>query len=367
MDERERADWSARFAQWYSVSLPVIEAAQSISDSIREQFDNGLSLLFSFPRCASYVKETRRFCDYMARRNALRKYADAVADDVRRATGRAVDLVQPQLLKKHVGRPTREEAAARAAKEERDRKIAGQKTTTLFGPLSDIQTDGLTSPSFFFAAGTRLHIDQLRWLFPPDLQERSATIRTLRAEAATAATTAKEMAVRGERPAAVAPFAKRAAECTEAYERIYQEIDECLARIYVRLKEDTTFIASIKARRIEPSELRTILRPYWDKAADQEAVRAAALEDMAAADPVQAAARKAREEKEKRAREIIKYLLRKDKPNTPHRIATMRKRMEELASLIGERSDGYRPVLAYAEEDCALHFSDKTRNNGNNE
>ena len=130
-------------------------------------------------------------------------------------------------------------------------------------------------------------------------------------------------------------------------------VDNELAVVYVRLKEDTAFRASIEAQKVDPQQLRTTLRPYWDKVEDKDAFKAKVIEDIKANDPEQKALREAEEKKKEQVDAIVKYLMRKDKPNTPKRIETMTQRYQALVELIGEEeAKPYLAVLNAAKEDC---------------
>jgi len=232
------------------------------------------------------------------------------------------------------------------------------KEETLFGTKANIPTEEPPAPatvSGSLIGDAKLHLDQLKWLLSPTLQEAVDSVHELRTKAAEAATIAKQMALDGKPEEDIKPFSEDAAKYTEAYEDIYARVDDELARVYARLKEDTTFIASIKAKNIDPAELRTTLRPYWDKLDDagKEKVKNEVVDFIKANDPAQAAIREAEEKKRKAAADIIKYLQRKDKPNTPKRIEGMKAKFAELKELIGEEeANTYLPVLNAAIEDC---------------
>ena len=85
----------------------------------------------------------------------------------------------------------------------------------------------------------------------------------------------------------------------------------------------------------------------------KEKVKNEVVDFIKANDPAQAAIREAEEKKRKAAADIIKYLQRKDKPNTPKRIEGMKAKFAELKELIGEEeANTYLPVLNAAIEDC---------------
>lgn len=348
----ERKEWLAEFQPWYAEKLPIIESGKFS----HKDFEQGLSLIAVFPFTRSFVREALRFRDYASRKRLLRNYSDKALSDAKAALAITVDLTDPALLVPHVGRPTKDEAAARALKAENDRKEAEAKEETLFGPKSEIPTIDAAAPgtvSGSLNGGTLLHLDQLKWLFSPELQEAVETVRDLRSRAEEAATTAKVLAEAGKPESEVEPYSQEAIKCTEAYEAIYVRVDNELAVVYVRLKEDTAFRASIEAQKVDPQQLRTTLRPYWDKVEDKDAFKAKVIEDIKANDPEQKALREAEEKKKEQVDAIVKYLMRKDKPNTPKRIETMTQRYQALVELIGEEeAKPYLAVLNAAKEDC---------------
>lgn len=355
MPEDERQEWTEAYRHWLSHSLPELKKARTMTASLRDAFEQGLSLLSAFPYCRSFVAESLRFRNYASRIRPLARYADKVTADVEKMMNTKVDLSDPSLLVPHVGRPTKQEAAARALKAEQDRKAAEHAEDTLFGKKAEIPVETPPAPatvSGSLTGGALLHLDQLKWLLSPTMQEAVGSVRELRTHAAEEATIAKQMAVDGKRPEDIEPHAQEAAKLIEVYESIYERVDDELARVYVRLKEDTTFIAEMQDKKINPSELRTMLRPYWDKVEDKEKFKAQVIDFIKANDPAQAAIREQEEKKKKQIADIIKYLTRKDKPNTPKRIATMKKRFAELQSLMGEEAAAYQPVLQSAIDDC---------------
>lgn len=356
MSEEERKSWAKDYRNWLSRVLPELMKARTMTTSFRNDFELGLSLLSAFPYCRSFVAESLRFKNYISRIKPLARYADKVTADAEKMLNTKMDLSDPALLVRHVGRPTKQEAAARALKEEQERKAAEAAEDTLFGKKETLPVETPPAPatvSGSLTGGALLHLDQLCWLLSPTLQQAVGAIRDLRTRAAEESTVAKQMALDGKRPEEIEPHARNAAKLTEEYEGIYERVDEELARIYVRLKEDSAFITEMQEKKINPSELRTMLRPYWDKIEDKEAFKAAVIDFIKANDPAQAAVREQEEIKKKQVADIVKYLTRKDKPNTPKRISTMKARYEELKSLMGEQEAAvYQPVLQAAIDDC---------------
>ena len=175
-----------------------------------------------------------------------------------------------------------------------------------------------------------LRLDEIKWLLSPALQEAVETVRDLRnqesvnAESVNA-TSAKLLAEQGKPESEVAVFAEQAIECKKLYENIYEHVDSELAHVYVRLKEDTTYIAKIQAAKADPQEWRTKLRVYWDKFDDQQKaiIKQQVIDDIKRNDPEQAKIREAEKKKKKEIADLIKYLTRKDKLNTPRRVKTM--------------------------------------------
>ena len=357
MSAEERKAWLADYQNWYAEDLPAIEKAGVITSGIREKIEKGLNLIAAFPLFRSFVNEALRFKDYAGRRKLIRRYADKITADLKTSVP-AVDLTDPALLVPHVGRPTKEEAAARAVAAEKE---AAEET--LFGKKADIPTIDAAAPETVagsMGGGTMLHLDQLKWLMSPDLAQAIETIRDLRTRQENADATAKALAVAGKPEQEVAPYSEEAIRLTKQVEGIYERVDDEMATVYVRLKEDTAFRASIEAQKVDPKALRTTLRPYWDKVENQEEYKAKVIEMIKESDPVQKEAREKAEAKKKAVDDIVKYLQRKDKDNTPKRIETMTARYNELVELIGEEeAKAYLPVLEAAKEDCEKNIKPK--------
>lgn len=362
MDSAERSAWIDGYKKWLAEEKPDIESAVTLTAALRGSMEKGFALMSAFPFCKAFADESLKFKDYLRRRSLMFRYLDRITVDVQRFLGDSgsVDLTDPKLLRKHVGRPTKDEVAARHLAAERRRKEEENKEETLFGKKADLPKDvpiDAATVSGSAVIGSRLHLDQLRWLLSERMQEAVDTVRDLRGSAAEASTRAKQMALDGRKPEEIEPYARTAAEDTEAYENIYAQVDVELAKVYVRLKEDTTYRNGIIARGVDPQELRTVLRPYWDKAGEwQQELKQQVIDDINANDPEQAAMRKEKEEKKAKSDAIIKYLCRKDKSNTAKRISTMTSRYAELETLIGEEAKTYLPVLEAAKADYEEHY-----------
>ena len=370
MTAAQRAAWTQAYREFVSAQLPTIRNAKQSSKELVEMMNKGLDLLTAFPFTRSFVSETRSFNSHFRVRTTFIRYCDKVTKEVQGTFGETVDLTDKSLLTPHVGRPTKDEAQARALAAERARQEREKNENTLFGKMEDIPDDNTIvegTVSGNMTGGVGFHLDQLKWLMSDNLKEAVDTIRELRNAAAEAATTAKTLAMEKASEDRIAVYAKEAAEKTEAYERIYEQVDNEMARVYVRLKEDSTYIEEMKNKGTDPDALRTALRPYWDKVENKEVFKQQVIEDIKANDPEQAKKREAEEKKTKRKNEIIKYLTRKDKANTAKRAKGMRERYIELIALIGEEeAKPYRPLVEKAEEDAAGK-TDNPDNNGDSD
>ena len=357
MTAAQRTAWTQAYREFVSAQLPTIRNAKQSSKELVEMMNKGLDLLTAFPFTRSFVSETRSFNSHFRVRTTFIRYCDKVTKEVQGTFGETVDLTDKSLLTPHVGRPTKDEAQARALAAERARQEREKNENTLFGKMGDIPDDNTIvegTVSGNMTGGVGFHLDQLKWLMSDNLKEAVDTIRELRNAAAEAATTAKTLSMEKASEDRIAVYAKEAAEKTEAYERIYEQVDNEMARVYVRLKEDSTYIEEMKNKGTDPDALRTALRPYWDKVENKEVFKHQVIEDIKANDPEQAKKREAEEKKTKRKNEIIKYLTRKDKANTAKRAKGMRERYTELIALIGEEeAKPYLPLVEKAEDDAA--------------
>ena len=354
MPSEARKAWLADYQQWVSVQLPTIV---TVGDSEQvKAFERGLDLISAFSFCRSFVREVRSFHEYRGHVKHLRRLVDKVNAEVRQSASVAVDLNDPALLRPHVGRPTKEEQAARALAAERERKER-ENEPSLFGTVASVPSVTPAAPntvSGSVVGGSMLHMDQLRWLLSDSLRDAVDSIRDLRAKAAEAATRAKQMAEDGKPEEDVSIFALQAAALTEQYENIYVDVDNEMARVYVRLKEDAAFIDGMQKQNVDIQSLRTQLRPYWDKVEDKDAFKASVIAFIIENDPVQAENRKAEEERQEKIRAAIKYITRKDKENTPKRIEGMDARLKELISLVGEEEAApYYAILESAKANPA--------------
>ena len=212
---------------------------------------------------------------------------------------------------------------------------------------------GNAAPTIADLGETRYHLNQLRILLSPDLQQRVDMVQTLRMEAADAATRAKDMAEHGEQPEAVEPYAQEAAKKTEAYEQIYDEVDTELATIFFRLKNDEPFREQFqkKHRISDLTRIADDLKPYYKKVQSPEFdLRCRTIIEQES--PEYAAKVKAEKEKKEEVDGILRYLRRKDKAASEQRVKTAREKYKRLVELLGkDMAKTYKPLVTAIEDE----------------
>lgn len=211
------------------------------------------------------------------------------------------------------------------------------------------------APTIESLSETRLHLDQVRFLLSPELQQRVDTVRELRNRASVAAETAKTMALRGEKPEDIEVYTKQAAEATEQYEAIYDAVDNELGTVHYRLLNDGDYSDKF-GKRFRIKDFTAILkqlRPYYDKVKSPEfEVRMKTLIEQES--PEYVARMKAEKEKKEEVEGILRYLRRKDKQASKQRVDTARKRFARLEELLGkDMAKDYHTLLAVIEEEFA--------------
>ena len=215
------------------------------------------------------------------------------------------------------------------------------------------QPAGSAAPTIADLGETRYHLNQLRILLSPDLQQRVDMVQTLRMEAADAATRAKDMAEHGEQPEAVEPYAQEAAKKTEAYEQIYDEVDTELATIFFRLKNDEPFREQFqkKHRISDLTRIADDLKPYYKKVQSPEFdLRCRTIIEQES--PEYAAKVKAEKEKKEEVDGILRYLRRKDKGPSKQRVETSRNKYSRLVELLGkDMAKTYKPLVTAIEDE----------------
>lgn len=335
-------------------------SARMLTTDQREAFERGLTLLEQNPRAMSFVKESRRFRDYHRRVRQLLTYLQTLQ------TSRME-------IKRHVGRPTKEEQALYA--EQQKEKALEEARRSLFPDLKpDLTLQPLTyggivaNPNGETIASTMPNLMQLRPFLSERLQEQVNTVRSLRNEMAAKAEQAKTMAEANEkadRPIyteeEIALLATRAVKIeSEILPRIYINVDREIGEAYLRLSPrtgDPEYIARIeKACNVPPQNLRAQFRPFYDKALSRDPLFAQSVADKIANDrPEVKAARDAAAKHKAEADALIKYIMRKDKPSTKARVKGLTDRISQLrkeyADIVTEDElKGYEAILAKTKE-----------------
>lgn len=322
------------------ILTPALSARILTSDQ-REAFERGLSLLEGIPGAAAFIRDSRRFRDYHRRVRQLLTYLQTFQ------TSRSE-------IKRHVGRPTKEEQAAYAQVQKE--KALEEARRSLFPDLQpDFTLQPLTyggivaNPNGETIASTMPNLMQLRPFLSERLQEQVNSVRSLRNEMAAKAEQAKTMAEANEkagRPiyteSEIAQLATRAVKIeSDILPRIYINVDREIGEAYLRLSPrtgDPEYIARIeKACNVPPQNLRAQFRPFYDKALARDPLFAQTIADRIAADRPEVKAERDRIAQHKaEADALIKYICRKDKPSTKARVKGL---TERIAKLRKEYSD----------------------------
>lgn len=333
--------------------------ARMLTSAQREAFERGLALLEENPRAKSFVKDSRRFRDYHRRVRQLLTYLQTMQ-------------TSSQETKRRVGRPTKEEQAAYV--EQQRQKALEEAKASLFPELKpDLTLQPLTyngivaNPNGESIAATMPHLTQLRPFLSPALQERVNTVRDLRNEMAAKAEQAKTMARANEKcanqgqpllytEAEIAELATRAVKIeSDILPSIYIAVDREIGEAYLRLSQktgDPEYISRIeKFSNIPPQNLRTLFRPFYEKAQQRDPLFATEIADRIAYDRPEVKAERDRQAKHKaEADALIKYIIRKDKPSTKARAKGLAERIAQLrkdyADIVTEDElKGYEAIL----------------------
>lgn len=341
-----------------SILSPAL-TSRMLTTEQREAFERGLSLLENTPSARSFIRDSRRFRDYHRRVRQLLTYLQTMQ-------------TSNQETKRRVGRPTKEEQAAYA--EQQRQKALEEAKASLFPELKpDLTLQPLTyngivaNPNGESIAATMPHLSQLRPFLSPALQERVNTVRDLRNEMAAKAEQAKTMARANEKcinqgqpllytEAEVAELATRAVKIeSDILPAIYIAVDREIGEAYLRLSQktgDPEYIARIeKLCNIPPQNLRTLFRPFYEKAQERDPLFATEIADRIAYDRPEVKAERDRQAKHKaEADAIIKYIMRKDKPSTKARVKGLTERIQKLRNdysdiVTEDELKGYEAVL----------------------
>lgn len=398
----------------FSGQVPHLEQLKgSWSAADREAMEQGLRLMQAFAFSESFATDALRYGDYSSRTYRLRFYCDKIKKELVKSlnvsggNGQSVAIIDPTVPTRRRGRPSlaevearkkgeevakedtglelqrqiaqmmglkvivtdnapREKNNAELAEERKAKQAAEEKMNpSLFSPAPDpspkesgegqtaASASPVVAPTIADLGETRYHLNQLRILLSPSLQERVDIVQGLRQSAASAAETAKRMAERGEKPEDVEPYAKEAAQLTEAYEQIYDDVDKELATLHYRLKNDEPYRKQFQEK-YHISDLTRILddlKPYYKKVQSPEFdLRCKTLIEQES--PEYAAKVKAAAERKKEVQDILRYLKRKDKPATDARLNGAREKFARLEQLLGKKeAKDYKPLLDFIEDE----------------
>lgn len=339
---------------------PALSARMLTADQ-RKAFEDGLTLLEGNAKAQQFVRDARRFRDYHRRVRQMLTYLQTLD-----LTGGG--SIKQNAAKRHVGRPTKEEQAEYA--ELKRQKALEETKNSLFPELKpDLTVQPLTyngivaNPNGESIAATMPHLNQLRPFLSTALQERINTVRDLRNEMASKAEQAKTMAEANERANGtlyteeeIAQLATRAAEIeSDLLPAIYTAVDREMGECYLRLSQrtgDPEYIAyAEKNFRTPPQDLRTMFKPFYEKAIARDPSFAKTVADKIAADrPEVKAARDAAAKHKAEADALIKYIMRKDKPSTAKRVEGIKARIasirESYTDIVSEEEiSGYEAIL----------------------
>lgn len=335
--------------------------ARMLTASQREAFEGGLTLLESRGKAAQFVSDSRRFRDYHRRVRHLLTLLQTL------------NLTDSTPIKRHVGRPSKQEQKEYAAQ----RKIQAfeEAKKSLFPEVTpNVAVQPLTyggfvaDPNGESIAATMPKLSQLRPFLSPGLQERVNSVRGLRNEMAAKAEQAKTMAEANERAggslyteAEIAELATRAAEIeSDILPSIYNAVDREMGECYLRLSHrtgDPEYIAyAEKTFTVPTATLRTQFKPFYEKAAAKDPTFAATVAKKIADDrPEVKAQRDAAAKHKAEADAIIKYIIRKDKPATKKRVKGLAERIAQLRAeysdiITEEEIKGYEAILRNTEQ-----------------
>ncbi len=355
------------------ILTPALSARILTTDQ-REAFERGLSLLEGNHNASAFVRDSRRFRDYHRRVRQLLTYLQTMQTSCSE-------------IKRHVGRPTKEEqtAYAQAQKE----KALEEARRSLFPDLQpDLTLQPLTyggivaNPNGETIASTMPNLMQLRPFLSERLQEQVNSVRSLRNEMAAKAEQAKTMAeanekcqVQGRSPLyseeEIAMLATRAVKIeSDILPRIYINVDREIGEAYLRLSPrtgDPEYIARIeKACNVPPQNLRAQFRPFYDKALARDPLFAQTIADRIAADHPEVKAERDRQAQHKaEADALIKYIMRKDKPSTKARVKGLTDRIAQLRKEYGDivsedEIKGYEAILLKVKEEANVKGKGKS-------
>ena len=194
-------------------------------------------------------------------------------------------------------------------------------------PCAQLQSDSYEMRM----AQDKMHLNQLAWMLSKELQERVATVQSLRVTAESTSERAKLLAEQGAKADEIEPYARQSKEATEAYLAIYKAVDDEVALLHRRITLDVPFVEQFKQRfkGVDMERVLYITRPYYEKMKSPE-LEVRVQNIIRTDNPEYAAQMQAEAEKKQEVADILRYMKRKDKPNVRQRIETMKKRYLRL-------------------------------------
>jgi hypothetical protein len=336
MTPDEQQQWVDQFSEFLKKQWPELEVICNtpnvkLTIDSQKQLAELMQLLVVWPFAEKFCAEGLKYGDYASRAYRLPKYVSMVQKEL--------GITEVPTARR--GRPAsaetiaKREAAAKAEKQQQ--KLFEPEKTPVPTPAAPSIPDT--------SHGERLHLDQLKWLMSPELAEDVDKIRALRTAAASAAERAKTMSDLKAAPASIEPYAKKAAEATEAYQAIYERVDRELATVHYRLKNDGDYLKKFRERfkKDDVTDVVKLLTPYWQKMQQDAEFLVSVKQIIEQESPEFVAKQKAEAEKKKEVQDILRYLKRKDKAQKPETAIEKFKRLEQL---IGKKAaQDYKPLL----------------------
>lgn len=374
MSVQEQMNWLTDFSAWTEEQLPALCAlGDAWESSSIKSLEDGLRLISAFGYCRDFVQKSLLFRDFSRRMGRMQYYVDRIQKEinegmyVKGAEGDRIALVE-RIRGRRRGRPTKEEVAER-------KRMEGEPLFSkddIFGK-EDVQ-DTPEEKSALQAAidlalnsGTRLHFDQIDWLFTDELRSRIKQVAALRATAAKESNLAKELASTGAPQSVIAPHSQAAVDYTTSYKTIYAEIDAFLGNLYALLfgeepSSQATYDYGMICRKkgIEFGTLRAILKPYWEKMGcpQQTTENVAESPENKPEETAEEAEKKA--VLQARLHAIRTYFIRKDTTSTPRRVKRMEDMIAELKGY-GQPVEGYEVILAKTKEEVEAKLAEKEK------
>lgn len=329
MTAQERQAYREQMETFVAEKLSDIEHLQMFNPQQRTAAEEGMVLIASWQFARQFAADGLQYGDLEARVYRLRYYFDEISAEIER--------LAPAPAPAKRGRPA---SPATIAKREAE----------------------AAQPKLFDAdSAEKLVLSQLKWLMSAELAADVDNIRTLRATASAAAERAKAMSDMHAQPEAIAPIAQQAAQATDAYQAIYERVDRELATVWYRLKNDGEYLQRFRERwkKNDVKDVLKLLHPYWQKLQDDKAFEASVKLLIQQESPEFVAKQKADAEKKKEVQDILRYLKRKDKQQSPD---TAREKFKRLEQLLGKKDAAdYKPLLDKIIEDKKQVKADKNR------